>query len=431
MSCLGFPRRPSFWILTLFSIFLISAAATAQMAFSFSNVSFGTVQIGSSLIIPVPVTNTGKSIVNISQAAVSGTGFSFAGPNLPITLAPQQTANLSVSFAPQTAGAVSGSLTFSGWASWGGHNTVHSTTGTVPLSGTGYTALAPGYLTAPASMNLGSVAVGGSQTQSFTLSNSGGSSLTISGATFSGTGFSVSGLTFPYTLAAGGSASLSVIFAPTAAGTDTATVTLSSDASDPSVAVSLTGSATTSSGTLGVTPGSMSFGTVTIGTALSQSGNITASGGSVTLSSVSSSNSAFTVGGLTLPVTLAAGQSVPFTVSFAPTATATASANISFLTSTSALSAETATGSGGTTQHIVDLSWNASTSTSITGYNVYRGGAATGPFSKINPALNTSMNFSDSTVQSGQTYYYVTTAVDSAGIESSYSNQVQAVVPFP
>lgn len=431
MSCLGFPRRSSFWILTFFSIFLISAAARAQMAFSFSNVSFGTVQIGSSLIIPVPVTNTGKSTVTISQASVSGTGFSFAGPNLPITLAPQQTANLSVSFAPQTAGAVSGSLTFSGWASWGGHSTVHSASSTVALSGTGYTALAPGYLTTPASMNLGNVVVGGSQTQALTLSNSGGSSLTISGAIVNGIGFSVSGLTFPYTLAAGGSASLSVIFAPTAAGTNTATVTLSSDASDPSVAVSLTGSATTSSGTLGVTPGSMNFGTVTIGMTQSQNGNITASGGSVTLSSVSSSNSAFTVGGLTLPVTLTAGQSLPFTVSFAPTGTATASANISFFTSTSTSSVETASGSGGTVQHIVDLSWNASTSTSVTGYNVYRGGAATGPFSKINPVLNTSMNYSDSTVQSGQTYYYVTTAVDSAGVESSYSNQTQAVVPFP
>ena len=431
MSCTGLPRRLSFWILILFSMLLISAAATAQMAFSFSNVSFGTVQIGSSLIIPMPVTNTGKSTVTISQAAVSGTGFSFAGPNLPLSLAPQQTANLSVSFSPQTAGAVSGSLTFSGWASWGGHNTVHTATSTVALSGTGYSALAPGYLTAPASMNLGSVAVGGSQTQALTLSNSGGSSLTISGATVSGAGFSVSGLTFPYTLAAGGSASLSVIFAPTAAGTDTARVTLSSDASNPSVAVSLTGSATTSSGTLGLTPGSMNFGTVTIGTAQSQSGNITASGGSVTVSSVSSSNSVFTVGGLTLPVTLAAGQSVPFTVSFAPTATATTSANISFVTSTSTSSVETAIGSGGTIQHIIDLSWNASTSTSVMGYNVYRGGAATGPFSKINPSLNTSMNYSDSTVQSGQTYYYVTTAVDTAGGESSYSNQVQAVVPFP
>jgi fibronectin type 3 domain-containing protein len=77
------------------------------------------------------------------------------------------------------------------------------------------------------------------------------------------------------------------------------------------------------------------------------------------------------------------------------------------------------------------LSWNASTSTSITGYNVYRGTVSGGPYSKINSALDTSMSYSDSTVQSGQTYYYVTTAVDSAGVESSYSSGVQAVIPFP
>ena len=431
MSRLGFPRRLSFWIPTFFSIFLFSVAGQAQMAFSFANVSFGTVQIGSSLIIPVAVTNTGKSTVTISQAAVSGTGFSFAGPNLPITLPPQQTASLSVSFAPQIAGTFSGSLTFTGEASWGGHNTLHSSTSTVALSGSGYTVPAPGYLTAPASMNLGSVVVGGSQTQTLTLSNSGGSSLTISGATVSGTVFSVSGLTFPYTLTAGASASVSVTFAPTATGTDTATLTLASNASDPSVAVSLTGSAMTSSGTLAVTPGSLSFGAVTIGTTQIQNGSITASSGSVTLSSASSSNSAFIIGGLTLPLALAAGQSVPFTISFAPAATGSASANISFFTSTSTSASQTASGSGVAIQHTVDLSWNASTSTSVVGYNVYRATAAAGPFSKINSALNASMNYTDNTVQSGQTYYYLTTAVDSAGVESSYSNQAQAAVPFP
>jgi fibronectin type 3 domain-containing protein len=62
---------------------------------------------------------------------------------------------------------------------------------------------------------------------------------------------------------------------------------------------------------------------------------------------------------------------------------------------------------------------------------VYRGTSVSGPYSRINPALNPSMNYVDSTVQSGTTYYYVTTAVDSSGAESSYSNQVQAVVPFP
>jgi hypothetical protein len=197
------------------------------------------------------------------------------------------------------------------------------------------------------------------------------------------------------------------------------------------LSVSLTGSGTTSSGTLGVTPGSMSFGSVTIGTTQTESGSLTVSGGSMTLSSSSSSNSAFTLGGFTLPVTLAAGQSLPFTVTFAPTATGTASANISFFTSNSTSASETASGSGATIQHTVDLSWNASTSTSISGYNVYRGTVSGGPYAKINTALDSALSYSDSTVQSSRTYYYVTTAVDSSGVESSYSSQVQAVIPFP
>jgi len=428
MRCLGSPHRPAFWILILFSLLLIPSAATAQMSLSASNVAFGNVQVGSSLIKPAIVTNTGKQNVMIFQATASGTGFSFAGPNLPISLAPQQSVSLSASFCPQVAGNVSGNLSISYSASWGGKSTVHSGSVTVPLSGTG-SALA--YLTAPSNMNLGTVTVGSSKTQALTISNSGGLSLTISSATVSGSGFSVSGLTLPYTLAVGGSASLSLTFTPSTTGTDNATLTLASNASDPSVAVSLTGSGTSLSGTLGVTPGSMSFGSVTIGTRQTQSGSITASGGSVTLSSASSSNSVFTLGGLTLPMTLSAGQSLPFTLTFAPATTGTASANISFFTSNSTSTSETASGSGETIQHNVDLSWNGSTTMSISGYNVYRGIVNGGPYAKINSALDTALSYSDSTVQSGQTYYYVTTAVDSSGVESAYSSQVQAVIPFP
>ena len=292
-------------------------------------------------------------------------------------------------------------------------------------------AAAVGYLTSPSGLNLGSVTVGSSQTQALTVSNTGGSSLTISGVAVSGTVFSVSGLTFPYTLPAGGNANLSVKFAPTVAGTDSATLTINSNASDPLVAVSLTGTASTSTSTLGVTPGSMSFGTLTVGSSQSQEGRVTANGGSVTLSAATSSNSEFTLSGITLPVTIAAGQSVPFTLTFTPTGTGTASGKISFISSGSTLASETASGTGGTIQHNVDLSWNASTSTSVAGYNVYRSTASGGPFSKINLAVSPSMNYSDGTVQSGQTYYYVTTAVETNGVESSYSNQVKVVVPSP
>lgn len=78
--------------------------------------------------------------------------------------------------------------------------------------------------------------------------------------------------------------------------------------------------------------------------------------------------------------------------------------------------------------HTVVLNWTASAS-SVTGYNVYRSQTSGGPYVRINPTPVTQTSYSDSTVQANQTYYYVTTAVDTQGVESAYSNQVTASVP--
>jgi fibronectin type 3 domain-containing protein len=80
-------------------------------------------------------------------------------------------------------------------------------------------------------------------------------------------------------------------------------------------------------------------------------------------------------------------------------------------------------------QHIVDLTWNPSADAA--GYNVYRGTVTGGPYAMINPSLDGTTAYTDNTVVSGQTYYYVTTAVDASGHESGYSNQTQAVIPNP
>ena len=52
-----------------------------------------------------------------------------------------------------------------------------------------------------------------------------------------------------------------------------------------------------------------------------------------------------------------------------------------------------------------------------------------GPYSKLNSALLASTSYTDNNVVSGLTYYFVTTAVDSSGMESTYSNQVSTVIP--
>ncbi len=81
------------------------------------------------------------------------------------------------------------------------------------------------------------------------------------------------------------------------------------------------------------------------------------------------------------------------------------------------------------TAHTVGLSWDASTSPNIVGYNIYRGPSANGPYTKINSSLDPNTSYSDTTVQGGDTYFYVTTAVDNQGVESAYSNQSEATIP--
>jgi large repetitive protein len=78
--------------------------------------------------------------------------------------------------------------------------------------------------------------------------------------------------------------------------------------------------------------------------------------------------------------------------------------------------------------HVVDLSWKASTSSDVTGYNVYRGPDGK-TWTKINASLIASTVYSDSTVANNTTYYYATTAVNTEGRESSKTVAVKAVIP--
>ena len=79
-------------------------------------------------------------------------------------------------------------------------------------------------------------------------------------------------------------------------------------------------------------------------------------------------------------------------------------------------------------QHVVTLTWNASTSPVI-GYNVYRRSSPQGAYLRINPSVVSALTYTDNTVQSGMTYYYVARAVDAQNHESINSNESSATVP--
>src|SRR5205807_504947 len=81
---------------------------------------------------------------------------------------------------------------------------------------------------------------------------------------------------------------------------------------------------------LGVTPATLGLGNVVAGSSTTAAGTLTASGGSVTVTGATSNNISFTVGGLSLPTTIAAGQSVSFAVTFSPQVAGSASAKLTF-----------------------------------------------------------------------------------------------------
>jgi hypothetical protein len=86
------------------------------------------------------------------------------------------------------------------------------------------------------------------------------------------------------------------------------------------------------------------------------------------------------------------------------------------------------TGSG-TVAHSVALTWALSNSPNVSGYRIYRGTTSGGPYTLLG-SLGVTTSYTDNTVQSGLTYYYVTTALNGTA-ESTYSNQVTAVIPVP
>jgi len=259
--------------------------------------------------------------VTISQATPSGTGVTLSGLSLPATLNPGQTATLTVNFAPLSSGILSGGLSLVSDAD--------NPTLDIALSGIGVTpAGTPAVLAAnPSSLSFGNVAAASSKTLSQTLTNSGGSAVTISQIAASGTGFSFTGINPPVTLSAGQSFTFNVTFAPAVAGSVSGVLSVTSDASNSNLAIPLSATGI-APGQLALAPTSLNFGNATVGTSLAKSGTLTATGASVTVSSASFSSTEFALSGISLPVTIAAGSSAPFTVTFAPQASGGASANL-------------------------------------------------------------------------------------------------------
>jgi len=256
--------------------------------------------------------------------------------------------------------------------------------------------------------------------------------LTITQATEVGSAFSVSGFSLPLNVNAGQQTTITVAFQPTAVGTASGNISIVSNAPTSPTSVALSGTGIAAILTLGIRPTSLSFGNVTTGTSSpTQNVTITNTGNSnVTISQITLTGAGYSMTGGSAPVTLAPSQTITLVLQFSPTTTGTISGSITIVSNaTGSPVMVPLTGTGvAPVQHSVALTWNASTST-VSGYNVYRSTVSGSSYTKINPSLVTVLSYTDSAVQSGTTYFYVTTAVDSAGNESVYSNQVSAPIP--
>ena len=404
-------------------IALSGIGAQGHLSATPASASFGDVALGVNDAKAVRLSNTGTSSLTISHLSLSGKGFSMSTVATPLKLAVGQSISLEAHFAPVTAGATTGSIAITSNAS--------DPSLVIALSGTGTGA--QGHLSAtPASASLGKVVVGENYSQTIRLSNTGDGNVTISLVSVVGSDFKIAGLTVPTAVASGKSATFNVLFTPISSGSVTGTVSLISDALNSPLTISLSGTGVAATPLLEASPSGLNFGTVTVDTTSSLSLTLTNPGNAdVTISKVAVSGAGFSQSGVAAGTILGPDQSTTLRVAFAPVSAGSVNGDLA-VTSNATTSPMMISLSGTAVQtvvHSVALTWDASKSSGVVGYNVYRATVSGGPYTKLTPSVIAETQYTDTTVQAGHIYYYVVTSVDSSGVESSYSNQVAVTIP--
>jgi hypothetical protein len=201
------------------------------------------------------------------------------------------------------------------------------------------------------------------------------------------------------------------------------------------------GTVTSAAATLSVAPAktillspsvsNLNFGNVNVTSSGSQNVTLTNAGNSnVTMSQVMVSGAGFNAGGAAAGLILSPGQTTVVNVTFTPSTGGTASGSV--IVSSNATNSPATIGLAGTgvtaIAHSVSLSW-IDGDAGVTGYNTYVASVSGGPYLRLTSTSIAGTSYVDSSVQSGRTYYYVVTALDSTNQESTYSSEIAAIVP--
>ena len=257
--------------------------------------------------------------ITISSLNKSGIPWvSLRGLPLPYRLAAGRSIRFDLVYAPKDGRMMNGNLTY--------HS--NATNPNLAFRITGVASTIGMLIANPASQSFGNVEVGTTATQSQTLTNQSNSNVSIAKVTF-GRPFSVAGISTPLVLAPGHRVTFQLHFSPTALGTASERVAATSNAKDSGLTIGESGS----SGSVSVSPAVLSFGSVAVGSKKALGAALKATGASFTTRSASFASNEYSLTGLSLPHTLAAGQSISFQVIFAPKSSGAADASVSFATS--------------------------------------------------------------------------------------------------
>ena len=314
-----------------------TAAASPALTLSATSLDFGDVQVNAQSVLQLTLTSSGTAPVTISSSAIAGKSFQIAsvaypaGINgWPATLNPGQQITLSLTFAPETVGAATGSLTVNSDASGG--------TASVALSGTGDAVPAAKLTLSTTSLSFGPTPIGSKVSRTVTLTSSGGAPLTVSRFNLTGTQFTDGNPQAPVTLQPGQQLTLTITFDPTTVGSDAETLTVTSNDPSGAATVSVGGAGTaTSSPLLTVSPTSVDFGNVAVNNAVTEPVTLTSTGTApVTVSAAAISGAGFAVSGGSFPLTLNPNQSVVLQVKFDPASAGAATGQLAVASDSSA-----------------------------------------------------------------------------------------------
>lgn len=401
-----------------------AAATQGTLTFSPSTANFQSVTVGTQKNITLTITNTGTASVVFSKEVLYANDFSESGLVLPFSLAAGAHFTVTVKFLPRATGQFTGHILLVSNARNG--------LVTYQMSGTGV-ASPGGILSAtPASASFGSVPLGSSVSQAVQLKNTGAASLTVSSWSSSNPSFTLKGITTPLALAAGATANATLVFTPAAISSLSASATITSNATDGTLTLPMTGSGIAATRTLTATPTNLNFGNQPVGATHTLSVSLKNTGNSnITISSVGVTATDVVAGGGISGATLAPGQTATLNLTFAPKQAefVTGTVKISSNATPSPISVGVAGTGVAAAGHSVSLDWSASNSPGISGYNVYRATGLTGSYTKLTSAPLTGLAYTDASVASGETYLYTVTAVNSSGVESPHSTPVTAVIP--